>query len=119
MPRAMYSSICCSMWKRSSRESSVSARLRRTSDRSRLRAMSHQRIGVVIVSPVLGVGPAPQRQLDRANHEPDGVREPLPLCQLFLQLHAAGSRQAVELRLASRFGRAPLGAYPALLLEPV
>src|ERR1700755_3531303 len=52
-------------------------------------------------------------------HARDGEREPVPARLLLFELFAARARQRVELRVAARLVRLPLGGDPDLLLDAV
>ena len=57
--------------------------------------------------------------LRHSDHQSNGVRQPVPLRQLLIELGSAGGGEGVELGVPSGFGFAPLGAEPALLLQPM
>src|SRR5215471_14604705 len=105
MPSAMCCFVSCSTWISSSRRRSASTRDGRKSERRRWATILASRT-------VLGL-------LRRLDEETNGRRQPLPGLQLALELLPALTRQRVELRVAPEIGRFPLGANPALLLQPV
>jgi len=61
----------------------------------------------------------PLRLIGRAQHQSDGLRQPLPVEPFGGQLRPALPRQAVELGVATGLRRPPLGPKPAAVLEPV